>query len=116
MTGAVHDSGRTVVLLSGGNIDPLMTERVITRGLVAAQRYIGIRIMLPDRPGQLARVSQVISDAGANVVEVLHTRHGSGLLISEVALDLSIEARGPELAEEVTERLREAGFRPEIQR
>ncbi|ROP64740.1 threonine dehydratase [Curtobacterium sp. PhB130] len=113
MAGAVRDTGRTVVLLSGGNIDPLMMERVITRGLVAASRYIGIRIMLPDRPGQLARVSQVISDAGANVVEVLHTRHGQGLVISEVALDLSIEARGPEHAEEVIQRLHEAGFRPE---
>ncbi|MEN0102252.1 MAG: threonine ammonia-lyase [Curtobacterium sp.] len=113
MSGAVRDTGRTVVLLSGGNIDPLMMERVITRGLVAASRYIGIRIMLPDRPGQLARVSQVISDAGANVVEVLHTRHGQGLVINEVALDLSIEARGPEHAEEVIQRLHEAGFRPE---
>jgi threonine dehydratase len=113
MAGAVHDTGRTVVLLSGGNIDPLMMERIITRGLVAASRYIGIRIMLPDRPGQLARVSQIISDAGANVVEVLHTRHGQGVVISEVALDLSIEARGPEHADEVMARLQEAGFRPE---
>ncbi|OIH94110.1 threonine ammonia-lyase [Curtobacterium sp. MCBA15_001] len=113
MSGAVRDTGRTVVLLSGGNIDPLMMERIITRGLVAASRYIGIRIMLPDRPGQLARVAQVISDAGANVVEVLHTRHGQGLVISEVGLDLSIEARGPEHAEEVIQRLHEAGFRPE---
>ncbi|MDR6170686.1 threonine ammonia-lyase [Curtobacterium sp. SORGH_AS_0776] len=114
MSGAVRDTGRTVVLLSGGNIDPLMMERVITRGLVAASRYIGIRIMLPDRPGQLARVSQVISDAGANVVEVLHTRHGQGLVINEVALDLSIEARGPEHAQEVIHRLREVGFQPEL--
>ncbi|WP_083527614.1 threonine ammonia-lyase [Curtobacterium ammoniigenes] len=114
MTGAIRDTGRTVVLLSGGNIDPLMLERVITRGLVAASRYVGIRIMLPDRPGQLARVSQVISDAGANVVEVLHTRHGQNLQISEVALDLSIEARGPEHSEEVVRRLHEAGFRPEV--
>ncbi|MBF4590516.1 MULTISPECIES: threonine ammonia-lyase [unclassified Curtobacterium] len=113
MAGSVRDTGRTVVLLSGGNIDPLMMERIITRGLVAASRYIGIRIMLPDRPGQLARVAQVISDAGANVVEVLHTRHGQGLVISEVALDLSIEARGPDHADEVIQRLHEAGFRPE---
>nr|WP_308159115.1 threonine ammonia-lyase [Curtobacterium sp. ISL-83] len=114
MSGAVTDTGRTVVLLSGGNIDPLMMERVITRGLVAAARYIGVRIMLPDRPGQLARVAQVISDAGANVVEVLHTRHGQGLVINEVALDLSIEARGPDHAQEVMKRLHEAGFQPEL--
>jgi threonine dehydratase len=115
MAGTITGTGRTVVVLSGGNIDPLMMERVITRGLVAAQRYVQIRVMLPDRPGQLTRVSQVISDAGANVVEVLHTRHGHGLEISEVALDLSIEARGPEHAADVQERLREAGFRPQIQ-
>jgi len=115
MAGTIHDTGRTVVLLSGGNIDPLMMERVITRGLVAARRYVAVHIMLPDRAGQLARVAQVISDAGANVVEVLHTRHGQGLEISEVALELSVEARGPEHAEEVVERLREAGFRPQIQ-
>ncbi len=114
MAGSVRDTGKTVVLLSGGNIDPLMMERIITRGLVAASRYIGIRIMLPDRPGQLARVAQVISDAGANVVEVLHTRHGQGLVINEVALDLSIEARGLDHAQEVLGRLQEAGFRPEM--
>jgi threonine dehydratase len=114
MAGTIHDTGRTVVILSGGNIDPLMMERIITRGLVAARRYVAIRIMLPDRPGQLARVSQVISDAGANVVEVFHTRHGQGLDISEVALELSVEARGPEHAAQVTERLREAGFRPQV--
>ncbi|WP_368075804.1 ACT domain-containing protein [Curtobacterium sp. Csp1] len=85
-----------------------------TPAVVAASRYIGIRIMLPDRPGQLARVAQVISEAGANVVEVLHTRHGQGLVINEVALDLSIEARGPEHAQEVIKRLHEVGFRPEL--
>jgi threonine dehydratase len=48
------------------------------------------------------------------VVEVLHTRHGQGLVINEVALDLSIEARGPEHAQEVIQRLHEVGFRPEL--
>jgi threonine dehydratase len=49
------------------------------------------------------------------VVEVLHTRHGQNLQINEVALDVSVEARGPEHAHQVVERLHEAGFRPEIQ-
>jgi threonine dehydratase len=102
------------VILSGGNIDPLMMERVIGRGLAAAARYVKLRIGMPDRPGQLTRVSEVLSDANANVVEVLHTRHGRGLQISEVELELSIETRGPDHVEEVLQRLRDAGYEPNV--
>ncbi|RKR75003.1 threonine ammonia-lyase [Frondihabitans australicus] len=112
MTEQVEPLGTTVVVLSGGNIDPLMMERVISRGLAASDRYLHFRVGLPDRPGQLARVSEIVSEANANVVEVLHTRHGRGLQISEVELELSIETRGPEHAEQVMERLVENGFKP----
>jgi threonine dehydratase len=114
LTGAVKDAGRTVAILSGGNIDPLMMERVIARGLAASDRYLKLRVMLPDRPGQLARTSQIISEANANVVEVLHTRHGRGLQISEVELEVSVETRGPEHSAQVLERLREAGYDPRV--
>jgi threonine dehydratase len=113
-TGQVRDLGTTVIVLSGGNIDPLMMERVISRGLAAAERYLKLRVGLPDRPGQLTRVSQILSDANANVVEVLHTRHGRGLQISEVELELSVETRGPDHVEDVLRRLREAGFEPDV--
>ncbi|MBF4625393.1 threonine ammonia-lyase [Clavibacter sp. VKM Ac-2872] len=116
LAGLVTDAGRTVVILSGGNIDPLMMERVISRGLAASDRYVKLRIMLPDRPGQLARTSQIISEANANVVEVLHTRHGRGLQISEVELEVSVETRGPEHTNEVVQRLRDAGYDPRLQR
>ncbi|AMM20235.1 threonine dehydratase [Frondihabitans sp. PAMC 28766] len=112
LTEQVQALGKTVVVLSGGNIDPLMMERVISRGLAASERYLHFRVMLPDRPGQLARVSEIISEVNANVVEVLHTRHGRGLQISEVELELSVETRGPEHADQVMERLRENGFEP----
>ena len=114
MTEQVRDLGTTVIVLSGGNIDPLMMERVIGRGLAAAERYLKMRIGLPDRPGQLARVSEILADANANVVEVLHTRHGRGLQISEVELELSIETRGPDHVEEVIRRLRDAGYTPDV--
>ncbi|CCE76158.1 threonine ammonia-lyase [Clavibacter nebraskensis] len=116
LAGLVKDAGRTVVILSGGNIDPLMMERVISRGLAASDRYVKLRLMLPDRPGQLARTSQIISEANANVVEVLHTRHGRGLQISEVELEVSVETRGPEHTGEVVQRLRDAGYDPRLQR
>ncbi|MDH2445385.1 threonine ammonia-lyase [Amnibacterium sp. CER49] len=106
--------GPTVVLLSGGNIDPLMMERVISRGLVASDRYLTLRIGLPDRPGQLALISALIAEANANVVEVLHTRRGTGLQISEVLIDISVETRGAEHRDRVLERLREAGYAPQV--
>ena len=114
LSGQVEATGTTVVILSGGNIDPLMMERVISHGLAASERYLKLRIPLPDRPGQLARTAAIVAEANANVVEVLHTRHGNGLQISQVELELHIETRGPEHAEEVLARLREEGFEPRL--
>jgi threonine dehydratase len=114
LIGAYAVTGPTVVILSGGNIDPMVMERVISRGLIASERYLRIRIPLPDRPGQLARTAELVAEANANVVEVLHTRHGGGLQISEVELELHIETRGPEHAELVLGKLRDAGYRPRV--
>jgi len=113
LAGKISAGGPTVAILSGGNIDPLLMQRVISHGLAASGRYLTLRIMLPDRPGQLARVSQLLADVRANVIEVLHTRHGVGLQLSEVELDVSVETRGPEHRKEVVEALRAAGFNPQ---
>ncbi len=114
LTGQVTPQGPTVVVLSGGNIDPLIMERVIAHGLAASERYLKLRIPLPDRPGQLARTSEIIADQNANVVEVLHTRHGTGLAISQVELELHIETRGPEHADQVLQALRDEGYDPRV--
>jgi len=114
LAGKVQHSGTTVAILSGGNIDPLMMERIISHGLAASERYLKLRIPLPDRPGQLARTAEIVAASNANVVEVLHTRHGSGMQISEVELELHIETRGPEHAELVIHNLREAGYSPRL--
>jgi threonine dehydratase len=106
--------GKTAIVLSGGNIDPLLLQRVIKHGLAASDRYTNIAVMLPDRPGQLVRTAQAVADAHANVVEVLHTRHGNGLQISEVELDLSVETRGKEHRDEVLESLKQAGLNPKL--
>ena len=115
LTGQVQNSGTTVAILSGGNIDPLVMERVISRGLAASDRYLKIRLKLPDRPGQLARIAELISEANANVVEVLHTRHGRNALISEVEIDLSLETRGPEHVQRVLSHLIDAGYEPRVE-
>ncbi|MEV8134807.1 threonine ammonia-lyase [Microbacterium aurantiacum] len=112
LAGKIRATGPTAVVLSGGNIDPLLLQRVVAHGLAASGRYMTLRIPLPDRPGQLARVSELLALAGANVTEVLHTRHGQGLQISEVILQLSVETRGEEHRAHVMDTLRQAGFDP----
>lgn len=114
LSGAVRNTGKTVVILSGGNMDPLMMERIVSHGLSASERYLKIRIPLPDRPGQLARTSAIVADQNANVVEVVHTRHGNGMQISQVELELHIETRGPEHAEQVLSALRDEGYEPRV--
>jgi len=114
LTGKVKAAGTTVSILSGGNIDPLLLQRVIAHGLAASSRYMTLQIPLPDRPGQLARVSELLAEVGANVIEVLHTRHGHGLQISEVILQLSVETRGDEHRAQVMQALQDAGFEPSI--
>ena len=115
MTGAVQSDGPVVAVLSGGNIDPLLMQRVVAHGLAASDRYLTISVGLPDRPGQLANVAALLAEANANVVEVLHTRHGSGMQITEVELRLSVETRGPEHRAAVVEVLRRAGYEPRVE-
>lgn len=100
-----------VVVLSGGNVDPLVLLRVVRHGLVAAGRYLRLRITLHDRPGALAAVMGVLAAGGGNVVHVGHTRTGIDLAFDEVELGVQLETRGPEHRADVVSRLRDAGYR-----
>ncbi|MEY3967066.1 MAG: hypothetical protein RLZ96_592, partial [Actinomycetota bacterium] len=114
LSGKLKLKGTTAIVLSGGNIDPLLLQRVIRHGLAASDRYTNISVMLPDRPGQLVKTAEAVAAAQANVVEVLHTRHGNGLQISEVELNLSVETRGKEHRNEVMKSLMAAGLSPRL--
>lgn len=114
MSGAFKPRGKTVAILSGGNIDPLLLQKIIGHGLEAAERYTNVTVMLPDRPGQLVKAAEAVSRAHGNVIEVLHTRHGLGLDISEVELRLSIETTGHEHRDRVLKSLTEAGLKARI--
>ncbi len=114
MSGAVKPQGKTVAVLSGGNIDPLLMQKIIGFGLMASDRYTTISVMLPDRPGQLVKTAEAIAQAQGNVVEVLHTRHGEGLEIGEVELRVSVETMGHEHRERVLQSLKDAGLQPRI--
>ncbi|QIM18026.1 threonine ammonia-lyase [Leucobacter coleopterorum] len=110
LAGKIEATGVTATILSGGNIDPLLLQRVIGHGLAAADRYLKLRILLPDIPGQLVRTATIVAENNANVVEVIHTRHATELPISEVELELHVETRGLEHGERVVQALREAGY------
>ncbi|WP_062381359.1 threonine ammonia-lyase [Demequina pelophila] len=114
LAGLIEPTGPTVALVSGGNIDPMLLQRIVAHGLVASGRYMTLRIPLPDRPGQLARVSELLASVGANVIEVLHTRHDLGLALNDVVLQVSVETRGPNHQGQVLEALRAAGFSPAV--
>jgi threonine dehydratase len=100
-----------VVVLSGGNIDPLLLSKLLRHGLSAAGRYLAFRCRLPDHPGSLAKLLGDLADLGANVLEVGHDRLGPRLHVDEVEVVLQVETRGPEHCAEVTAALRDAGYR-----
>ena len=99
-----------VVVLSGGNIDPLLLVKLLRHGLTAAGRYLAFRCRLPDRPGSLATLLADLADLGANVLEVGHERLAPRLHINEVEVVLQVETRGPEHCGEVIGALRAAGY------
>ena len=84
-----------VVVLSGGNIDPLLLSKLLRHGLTSAGRYLAFRAKLPDQPGSLAKLLADLADLGANVLEVGHERLAPRLHVDEVEVVLQVETRGP---------------------
>ncbi len=99
-----------VAVLSGGNIDPLLLGKVIRSGLLAAGRFLSLRVRIPDRPGELARLLAVLADSASNVLEVEHRRTGQGLGLDEVEVGVQLETRGADHSRAVLEALRAASY------
>jgi threonine dehydratase len=99
-----------VVVLSGGNIDPLLLQRVLRHGLAVAGRFLAFRVRISDRPGGLVRLLAEVAAADASVLEVEHVRTDARLRVDEVEVALQLETRGAEHCHAVLARLREAGY------
>jgi threonine dehydratase len=99
-----------VVVLSGGNVDPLLLLRVIRHGLAAAGRYASLRLKISDRPGSLARLLHELAEADANIIEVEHARIDPRLSVDEVEVEVQIETRGKAHLDEVLARLAASGY------
>ncbi|WP_079110685.1 threonine ammonia-lyase [Streptomyces roseifaciens] len=103
--------GPLVAVLSGGNVDPLLLQRVLRHGMAAAGRYLSLHLRLTDRPGALAALLEVLSAADANVLDVGHVRTDPRLGLTEAEVELHLETKGPGHCAAVREALRAAGYR-----
>ncbi|MEA2451451.1 MAG: threonine dehydratase [Actinomycetota bacterium] len=99
-----------VVVLSGGNIDPLLLQRLIRFGLSASGRYFSFHTRLPDRPGELHKIIGLVAGLGANIVGIEHRREGVYVELGEVDVALQLETRGPDHIESIVQMLSEAGY------
>jgi threonine dehydratase len=102
------------VVLSGGNIDARMLASVLLRALARSGRLVRLRIEVPDRPGVLASVAQIVGGLRANIVDVEHRRDLPGVALKSARLDLSIEARDRVHADEIVKALEARGFLVEV--
>ncbi|HET9382441.1 MAG TPA: threonine ammonia-lyase [Streptomyces sp.] len=102
--------GPVVAVLSGGNVDPVLMERVLRHGMAAQGRYLAVRLRLTDRPGALATLLGVLSGADANVLDVSHARTDPRLGLTEAEVELHLETKGPAHCAEVSRALHDAGY------
>ena len=101
---------RTVVLVSGGNIDVTLLAKIIERGLVKDGRLLRIRVHLQDRPGALLALTHILARERANIVETIHNRAYYGVSLGETVIDVTLETRGASHIAAISHALREAGF------
>lgn len=102
---------KTVCIVSGGNIDVTILNRVINRGLSKSGRYCAINIELDDQPGKLVEVASVIARCGGNITSVHHERHGDSEKINACILRIVCETRNENHVAEIINAIRESGFK-----
>ncbi|WP_432078987.1 threonine ammonia-lyase [Streptomyces sp. YPW6] len=103
--------GPVVAVLSGGNVDPLLMQRILRHGMSAAGRYLSLRLRLTDRPGALAALLATLTVADANVLDISHVRTDPRLGLTEAEVDLYLETKGPQHCADVEQTLRAEGYR-----
>ena len=104
---------RIVSILSGGNMDVITMSQVVQNGLIARDRIFTISVLLPDRPGELVRVSSIIAEEQGNVVKLEHNQFYSTNRSAAVELRITMEAFGTEHKKKIVDALEKGGFRPQ---
>jgi threonine dehydratase len=101
---------KIAVLVCGGNIDVTLLARIIERGLVKDGRLVRLRVHLPDYPGALYRLTGILADHRANIVETAYDRAYHGVNLGDTAIDITMETRGPDHIAELLAALVSAGY------
>ncbi|MBQ3902011.1 MAG: threonine ammonia-lyase [Lachnospiraceae bacterium] len=113
----LKEKGKNVAaILSGGNMDIITMSSVVQHGLIMRDRIFTVSVLLPDKPGQLAAVSDTIAKALGNVIKLEHNQFVSTNRNAAVELRITLEAFGPEHKEEIMNVLDEKGYRPKVVR
>lgn len=110
LAGRGGGDGFACAVLAGGNIDATTLVSVVRFGLTVSGRYLVVKILIPDRPGELARIVGVIGGERANVIAVTHHREGRNIGVLETEAELTLETRGEEHSQRVIRALTSAGF------
>jgi threonine dehydratase len=105
-----HGPGGVVLVLSGGNIDLNLIARVLEQGLSRANRYLVLKVRVPDRPGRLHRILSHLSSHGVNVLDVVHRRAGWMIPLGQVEIEFLVETRDAAHGGEILDGLRTEGY------
>jgi threonine dehydratase len=103
---------KVVSILSGGNMDVITLSSVVQNGLFARSRIFTVSVLLPDKPGELVKVSQIIAEEQGNIIELDHNQFVSLNRNNAVELVITMEAFGPEHKKKIMNRLEKTGYRP----
>ena len=111
MTNKVDIAGKKVVcVVSGGNVDVNVLDRIIDKGLQENGRIAEFSVTMADKPGQLIQLLQVIARTGANILDINHNRRAKGIAVSGVVVDVVVETRNNAHREELLAALRAEGY------
>jgi threonine dehydratase len=110
LAGRVAGDGPAAVVLSGGNIDATTLVSVVRHGLTRSGRFLAVRLLIPDRPGELRNVLDLIAGLRGNLVTVDHHREGTTVTPLQTEVSLVVSTRDEEHCEEILRALRGAGY------
>jgi threonine dehydratase len=110
LAGKIPGDGPVAIVLSGGYSDPTLLISVMRHGLTHAGRYLVIRTRVPDRPGELVRLLELVAQERGNVVSVEHHREGMAIMVGETEVELTLTTRDAEHCTSLLAALRARGY------
>jgi threonine dehydratase len=112
--GAEIRGKKVVVVVSGGNIDVNVLSRIIDRGMIRAGRRLRANVLISDRPGSLARLTELLARQEANILQAIHDRNEPSTQIDQTEVELALETRGAEHSAQVVQALQQHCLRVDV--